>query len=441
MAKTIWGLLVALMLLWVVAPLPGRAEPQPATVSITSTSSIQREAADLQRGSPIEIARIRSGLFPGVVIGGHYEGVLKVLRERYTASGRLDEQLEEAIRRLLEDALERHGYSVSTTQGSSVFEDQLIDESEPGRFLLGGTITQTSLNSYSFMWKELTREQRTVRWEVFDRERGKIIYRHETEGNSESDGINNPAATYAAIKDSFQKLLAEPDFETAIAPSVAVDPYPTITQSIEAIPSSNEPLPVESIAGRSIPSIVRIRTSTGRGTGFLLSSNGLVATNHHVVGSAFSVKVDLYDGSTQTGRVIKRDAFTDVALLKLEGETPGISGLPICQSDAVKVGETVVAIGNPLSYSNSVTQGVVSGFRSIGDRDLIQTDAAINPGNSGGPLFNRYGAVVGIVTEKVASRGVEGLGFALPIGASLQRLNVQIHTPQNAKLDRCGNPV
>jgi S1-C subfamily serine protease len=287
-----------------------------------------------------------------------------------------------------------------------------------------------------------TREQRTVRWEVFDREFNKVIYRRETLGEAEAEGVRNSAATYEAIRSSFRAFLSQPDFARVIQPIPAPSPSSTsIAQSITAIASSNRPLTIEQIAGRAIPSIVRVRTPSGRGTGFLLDSAGLVVTNQHVVGSSFSVKVDLYDSSTRTGRVIKRDAISDIALLKLEGDTPGITGLPICQTNAVKVGEAVVAIGNPLSFSNTVTQGVVSGFRTVASRHLIQTDAAVNPGNSGGPLFNRYGAVIGIVTEKIASSGVEGLGFALPIAESLQKLNVKINPPEGTTLDQCGNPV
>jgi S1-C subfamily serine protease len=281
-----------------------------------------------------------------------------------------------------------------------------------------------------------------VRWEVFDRDRGKVIYRQETTGKAEAEGIKNPAATYEAIKASFQALLVAPQFAAIFERSPTPESASLSTSyTIAAIPSATVPLTVEQIAGHAIPAIIRIRTPLGRGTGFLLSHSGLAITNQHVVGSAFSVKVDLYDGSTRTGRVMKRDATSDIALVKLEGEETGIAGLPICQTNAVKVGETVVAIGNPLSYTNSVTQGVVSGFRTSAARSLIQTDAAVNPGNSGGPLLNRFGAVIGIVTEKIASHGVEGLGFAVPIAESLQKLNVQIATPTSTHLNACGNPT
>ncbi|MGI0484494.1 S1C family serine protease [Pantanalinema rosaneae CENA516] len=439
MAKILWSVLLTIVLCWTPFQLPVSATPLHPVQSTVSQSPFS--PFEPQSKVTIEIARIRSGLLPGAFLGGHHEGFLHLLQQHYTASGWLDEQLEDALRRVLADELNRAGYNVAQAQTSSVFEEQLVEELEPGQFLLGGTITQAALNSYSSLFGDVTKDERTVRWEVFDRDRSKVIYRQETTGQAEAEGIKNPAATYEAIKASFQALLASPQFaavfERSPIPEAAV---PTTSYTISAVPSSTVPLTVEQIAGQTIPSIIRIRTPLGRGTGFLLSDSGLAITNQHVVGAAFSVKADLYDGSTRTGRVMKRDATSDIALVKLEGEATHISGLPICQTNAVKVGESVVAIGNPLSYTNSVTQGVVSGFRTTASRNLIQTDAAVNPGNSGGPLLNRFGAVIGIVTEKIASRGVEGLGFAVPIAESLQKLNVQITTPMNTNLNACGNP-
>jgi S1-C subfamily serine protease len=425
---------------------PARAEVSvyalPTIQSLTSPLSPPGVKNFALEGAKLEIARIRSGLLPGVVIGGHYGGILKMRQQRYTASGELDERLEDAARRLIEDELRQAGYDLTNSLVSSVFEEQWENESEPSRFLLGGTITRVSFNSYSSLWGDRTLDERTIRWEVFDRELGKVVYRRETTGQAEAEGIENPAAIYEAIRASFRVLLDEPNFIAALKqPLPTVSIFSPATYEIPAIASSSQSLTVEQIAGRSIPSIAWIRTPAGRGSGFLLDSSGLMITNQHVVGSAFSVKVDLYDGSTKMGRVLKRDEVADLALVKLEAGVANIPGLPMCQTNAIKVGESVIAIGNPLALSNTVTQGVVSGFRTVASRNLIQTDAAVNPGNSGGPLLNRYGEVIGIVTEKISSRGVEGLGFALPIGESLQRLNVRVHTPVHSALNPCGNPI
>ncbi|MBD2098177.1 trypsin-like peptidase domain-containing protein [Trichocoleus sp. FACHB-591] len=447
MKKGLWSLLLALLLLLWSFSLPTFASPDPGLIQAqnNTSESLAQGNCPRQLQSPIApeplsaaisinpevlprigVARIRSGILPGVVIGGHHEGVLKILQQHYTASGQLDEQLEDAALQAIEDELVDAGYKVGRSEQHSLFDEQLMEESEPVRFLVGGKITKVELNSYSSFFNNRTADQRTIQWEIFDRDTNKVIVRQATTGQAEAEGIDNPAATYEAIRASFKTLLAQPSFTTSLQQAVGRDLAPTSakTYQIAALPSSQLPLSTEQIASHTIPSVVWIRTPTGRGTGFVIDSSGLILTNQHVVGSSFSVKVKLYDGSTQTGRVLKRNAAFDVALVKLEGEVSNIPALPIADLSAVKVGEEVVAIGNPIAYSNTVTKGIVSGIRSIGNRDLIQTDVAINPGNSGGPLLNQQGAVIGIVTEKMVSRGIEGLGFALPISESLQNLDV-----------------
>jgi S1-C subfamily serine protease len=391
--------------------------------------------------APVEVARIRSNLLPGVIVGGHYEGMLNILQHHYTASGNLEERLEDSLRRVVEDELIKGGYAVTASVSPSIFEDQLVSASEPGRFLIGGSITNTALNSYSSWLGNHTKEQRTVRWEVLDRDRHAVIYQRETSGEAEVEGIDNPAATYEAIRASVKALLTQPDFASTLDhASKAVSNPKTVSYAIEAIAAPTPALTIERVAGHTIPSVVGVRTPDGRGSGFLIDPSGLIVTNQHVVESNALVNVDLYDGSTQPARVLKRDATFDVALLKMEGDFD-VQALPVCSTNAIRVGEGVVAIGNPLSYSNTVTQGIVSSIRSVGSRTLIQTDAAINPGNSGGPLLNRDGTVVGIVTEKVFSRGIEGLGFALPIGDALQKLNVIVQPPAHTHVNSCGNPL
>lgn len=449
MAKvSIWSTIVTILLFLFTLQSPVQAESLPtlprATLTFASDTFDQareQPQAELESGAKVEIAKIRSGVLPGVLIGGHYDGLLKIRQQRYVATGQLDEQLENSLRYLLEDELSQAGFEVMRSHSQPVFEE-MIETSEPGRFLIGGTITHVLLNSYSSFLGEYTNDERKVRWELFDRDLNKVVYRQESDGSARVEGVDNPAATYEAIRASFRQLLHEPRFIALLnRPAPQEILIPAKSYKIEAIASTNQPLSLEQLVGRSIPSIVQIRTPGGRGSGFLLDSSGLIVTNQHVVGSAFTVKVNLYDGSTLNGRVLRRDSVSDAALVKLESDISGIPGLPICHTDAVRVGQSVVAIGNPLSLSNTVTQGIVSGFRHNPFRSLIQTDTAVNPGNSGGPLLNREGTVIGIVTEKIVSEGVEGLGFALPIGEVLQRLNVTIDSPLNSQLNSCGNPL
>ncbi|MEW6299835.1 MAG: Do family serine endopeptidase, partial [Thermodesulfobacteriota bacterium] len=158
----------------------------------------------------------------------------------------------------------------------------------------------------------------------------------------------------------------------------------------------------------------------GSGSGFIIRSDGVILTNNHVVEDAKEITVALADKSEYTATVLGRDPKADLAVLKIE---PGSKPLPVARlgdSDALRVGDWVMAIGNPFGLSNTVTAGIVSAKgRVLGAGpydDFIQTDAPINPGNSGGPLFNERGEVVGI-NSAIFSRtgGNIGIGFAIPI--------------------------
>jgi serine protease Do len=152
------------------------------------------------------------------------------------------------------------------------------------------------------------------------------------------------------------------------------------------------------------------------GSGFIINPQGLILTNNHVVEEADKIKVILYDEREFEAEIIGRDPKTDLALIQVH-TTASLPTVPLGNSDALRIGEWVVAIGNPFGLSHTVTAGIVSAKgRVIGAGqydDFIQTDASINPGNSGGPLFNTQGEVVGINTAIIA--GGTGIGFATPV--------------------------
>ena len=157
----------------------------------------------------------------------------------------------------------------------------------------------------------------------------------------------------------------------------------------------------------------------GQGSGFIISKDGYILTNNHVVGDADKVTVKLQDGREFTAKTIGADVHSDVAVIKIDGKD--LPMLELGDSDKLEVGEWVVAIGNPFGLSHTLTVGVVSakGRSSVGITDyenFIQTDAAINPGNSGGPLVDLDGRVVGMNTAIFSrSGGYMGIGFAIPI--------------------------
>lgn len=162
----------------------------------------------------------------------------------------------------------------------------------------------------------------------------------------------------------------------------------------------------------------------GLGSGFVISEDGYVVTNNHVVDKAEDIQVILEDGKKYKADIVGKDAKTDIALLKIEPET-GLQAVTLGNSDNLKIGDWVMAIGNPFGLGYTVTAGIVSAKgRSLGlgaYDDFIQTDAPLNPGNSGGPLFNLNGEVVGVNTA-IAARG-QGIGFSIPINMASHIIN------------------
>ncbi|MCB2128524.1 MAG: trypsin-like peptidase domain-containing protein [Rhodobacteraceae bacterium] len=166
----------------------------------------------------------------------------------------------------------------------------------------------------------------------------------------------------------------------------------------------------------------------GVGTGFIVSADGQIVTNAHVVDGADVVKVTLADGRSVEGKVLGADTATDIALIKID-EGDDLPTVSFGESSQLKVGQDVVAIGNPFGLGNTVTAGIVSAVgRDINSGpfdNYIQTDAAINKGNSGGPLFDATGAVVGINTAIFSPTGGSvGIGFAVPSDTAAQVVKV-----------------
>jgi S1-C subfamily serine protease len=188
---------------------------------------------------------------------------------------------------------------------------------------------------------------------------------------------------------------------------------------------------------KALPSVVNITSTAvafdffnrpvpqqGQGSGFILSREGLILTNNHVIDNAQRVEVTLYDKHKYKATVMGVDHQHDLALLKIDA--PNLVPATLSDSNGLMVGQRVYAIGNPFGLSGTMTRGIISAIRSIGVQsgapieDAIQTDAAVNPGNSGGPLLNSRGEVIGITTL-IASNGSDqsaGIGFAIPINTA-----------------------
>ena len=241
------------------------------------------------------------------------------------------------------------------------------------------------------------------------------------------------SAVYRAVQErenlpeSVQQVLPEsnttPDQVITLS---TTDIETSITQSVQKVGPA-----VVTVVG-TLPGQVTIFGPTGdqtvSGTGFFITEDGYIITNNHVVEGTQEVEIILSDGTQQTADFVGSDPYSDIAVLKADGNVPAVAALG--NSDALDPGESVIAIGSPLGdFKNTVTVGVVSATgRSIDTgqgysiENLIQTDAAINQGNSGGPLVNLAGEVIGVntlvVRQSPSGSVAEGLGFAIPINTA-----------------------
>lgn len=210
--------------------------------------------------------------------------------------------------------------------------------------------------------------------------------------------------------------------------------YQSVIQTANGSDTAEE-LSVADVAATVQDSVVEITTetvsmngrmgqliSTGAGSGVIVTTDGYIVTNNHVIADANTITVRLSDGTEYEAALVGTDSKTDLAVLKINAKNlqPAVMG----DSESLVVGQTAVAIGNPLGeLGGTVTQGIISALdRAItidGETmSLMQTDTAINPGNSGGGLFNLYGELVGIVNAKSSGSDIEGLGFAIPINTA-----------------------
>ena len=252
----------------------------------------------------------------------------------------------------------------------------------------------------------------------------------------------NGLAAHNASGDSAQP--AADASGAASAPESAGEPYQReLTPLPETLPTydSGKTLTAQEVYGINVDAVCGIATEVTTnvfgqtastavvGSGFVLTEDGYVVTNNHVVEGTDNVSVKLHDGSTYPAEIIGGDSLSDVALLKIEAE--GLSHVAVGDSDAIAVGEGCIAIGNPLGeLTFTMTGGYVSALpREINISgkpiSMFQTDAAINAGNSGGPLFDMAGNVIGITSAKISGitgsgASIEGVGFAIPINEALR---------------------
>jgi serine protease Do len=264
----------------------------------------------------------------------------------------------------------------------------------------------------------------TADWQVFSRLRGEVVARVQTRGGYElargaPDGLAQIFS--GAFGENVRMLLASEDFRrvvTELAPTASAQAAKG-PLALRATPGPKRTL------AQSANSVVAILAGGGHGSGVLVSDDGYVLTNQHVVGTATYVKVRWSDGTESLGEVVRSDRRRDVALVKTDPR--GRKPLPLRQALPAQ-GETVFAIGAPLDtrLQGTVTRGIVSASRTEDGLSFIQSDVTVNGGNSGGPLLDERGAVVALcVSSLMRGEASTGVNLFIPIGDALNVLSLK----------------
>ncbi len=249
-----------------------------------------------------------------------------------------------------------------------------------------------------------------------------------TSGASSSDVVASAAVTTGYTDETGKTVLSIPEIAAKVGPSVVG----VINKTTVQTPQYWDPWSGRYYYNQDATQDSQNNETVeqGSGSGIIISEDGYIATNQHVIDGATEVDVILNTGTTYTAEIIGQDEKTDLAVLKITPENETLTPAVLGDSTTVEVGELAVAIGNPMGmeFSGSVTAGIISAVNrtmTIENRtyNLLQTDAAINSGNSGGALINKYGEVIGINSVKLSSTGVEGMSFAIAISEAKPILN------------------
>jgi len=337
----------------------------------------------------------------------------------------------------IQEELRISGFICSETDQNS--DDNLFDESTKQKsadISVGAIIKDMKVKGHLFAYDVNViynqRIEMEVDWQFYDNNSKKLLSKVTTQAESymvKESGRLIPGLTMA-FNQNFAEALKSPEVIKQIT-SVDSEAEKTYKENVlkEYSIESHKPQ-VYDTYGKMIkminPSVVTLKGSNGHGSGFVISEQGYIITNYHVVKGNSGLKALFQMGFELPVEILNYSEEFDLALLKVMGS--GFNALSISEKQP-EIGDEVIAIGTPNStqLSNTVTKGIISGKRT-NDKgvEFIQTDVSVSPGNSGGPLINSKGMVVGIISQKLIEVGTDGIAFAIPINYALDKLNIKL---------------
>ncbi|MBH8556473.1 S1C family serine protease [Hymenobacter negativus] len=309
------------------------------------------------------------------------------------------------------------GYAVPSSEGKSVFST-----GSNSRYTLQGEMRDVKYDIYASHIYEYRAHYETrcaveVTWKLQNQNR-QTIFEHKDGGSSVKFEKGGSAAFEDAFENSLYAFLSNKEVTTALAKPAGTSPAAAAEADKPAAIAVHRAVLPKATTTTSVSlaakSVVIVETTDGHGSGCIISNDGYIVTNAHVVGEEADVKVLMADGLEAKGRVVRVNAEMDLALIKIN--TDGLTAFQLPTTSSAEIGADVFAIGTPADkeLGQSITKGIISGRRKIEGHTLLQTDVSINGGNSGGALVSHGGQLLGIVNAKLVGRGIEGIGFAIP---------------------------
>jgi serine protease Do len=387
--------------------MPKPVLPPPVTVSPFPSNAKAR---------PVKLVRAVIAMKDGEVWGHYGDTLCDANKKEFRWDNSRTELDTSRFGALFDEQAVKAHYPATTE--ANLFEDEAASD----RLELGARVLDMRIYLCEVFGIRATATMK-VEWQVYDRLKREVVAKVETVGGddrkiSSLDDFSFPLLQ--AFGQNAQALLADPTFrQVAMAASVEKTSAPTPTTSLilnGAKPDAARPI------GEVSASVVALFAGNSMGSGFLVSDDGYILTNHHVIGAATKVRVRWSDGFETTGEVVRSDKRRDVALVKTEprGRPPLalVRGTPA-------VGSSVYAVGTPIDASmlNTVTRGIISANRFMDGFAFIQSDVGVNSGNSGGPLLDEKGRVIGITVIKMfPGQGQQNLNLFIPIGDALDFL-------------------
>jgi S1-C subfamily serine protease len=390
---------------------------------------------DLGATSPVvAFDKLAADIPDGTTIGTYRDAKGKSEPIKWEGSVKVGD---EAFQRSFYEILTNAGVRTPMREGAKLFSETVEGRQQLPRYMVGAQLLEYSIDLRHAEGKHYgagavtSRTRWLLEWQVLDRVSRKVVLSVRTEGVAryrQRSGAGK-SENLRAFEDALLKFLAEGRFvellqgtSTAPVPPVAegeATRYPIKAVVNPAFKSMSE------MIRHADRSCVTVITDGGHGSGVIINAEGYVLSAQHVVAGANGIEVMFSDGLRQQATVLASDAVNDLVLLDIAGS--GYKPLPLAVEQP-NMGDEVVTIGTPadLALGQSVSKGILSGKRMLEEREYLQTDVAVSPGNSGGPLLNERGEVIGIIQSKMMGKGIEGVGFAIPIQRVRELLRIDV---------------